>query len=167
MSITRGLDPYHRSLAGTLLAAREAVMAPIRPVLREAGVTEQQWRVLRVLLGEGAMDISQMATAAMLHQPSVTRILRELGSRGLITREADPDDGRRAIATITPRGAALVEDVGRRTLLILDQYSARYGKDRLGALLDELRALTEAIGTPGGLPVEDGLSSGVENAEIV
>ena len=36
-----GLTRYSESLAGTLLAAREAVMAPIRPILRDANVTEQ------------------------------------------------------------------------------------------------------------------------------
>jgi len=33
-------------MAGALLAVREAVMALLCPMLREPGVTEQQWRIL-------------------------------------------------------------------------------------------------------------------------
>ena len=43
----------HRNLPRLLLQAREAVMAHTRPSLREHGLSDQQWRVLRVL-GEHA-----------------------------------------------------------------------------------------------------------------
>ena len=39
----------HRNLPRLLLQAREAVMAHTRPSLREHGLSDQQWRVLRVL----------------------------------------------------------------------------------------------------------------------
>ncbi len=77
-------------------------MAPIRPELRKAGVTEQQWRVLRVLTGVKSIDTAGLAEAALLHQPSVTRILKELVDRGLIERRGDVLDGRRWLISITP-----------------------------------------------------------------
>ena len=101
-----GLPPYRQSIAGLLLAAREATMAPIRPKLRAADVTEQQWRVLRVLSDEGRLDIAALAASAMLHGPSVTRILKELGERGLIARDVDPQDKRRSIIAISEAGRA-------------------------------------------------------------
>ena len=52
--------------------------------LRDAGVTEQQWRVLRVLIDNTRIDVSALAAAALLRAPSLTRILRELEGRGLI-----------------------------------------------------------------------------------
>lgn len=140
------LPPYRHSLAGTLLAAREAVMAPVRPYLREAGVTEQQWRVLRVLSDEGPLEPTGLAEAALLHPPSVTRILKELGDRNYIERRRDPGDGRRAIIVISPAGRSLVEKTSARTLGLFDQYRARFGHDRLAALQQELRELTQTIG---------------------
>lgn len=145
----RLLPPYRASLAGTLLAAREAVMAPIRPILREAGVTEQQWRLLRVLSDEGACDASRLADIAMLHAPSVTRILKELADRKLIVREADPSDGRRAVVTISASGRALVKRVGKKTRVLLDAYAGAFGKKRLAALQNELVALARAAGGVG------------------
>jgi homoprotocatechuate degradation regulator HpaR len=145
-----GLLPYAQSLAGTLLAAREAVMAPIRPMLRQANITEQQWRILRVLNDEGALDPTRLAQLALLHAPSVTRILRDLLDRKLITRATDPTDGRRSFITITHQGCDLVDSTARHTQKVLMQYEARFGKQRLAALRRELAALTATIADCAG-----------------
>ncbi|MDE3116547.1 MAG: MarR family transcriptional regulator [Pseudomonadota bacterium] len=135
---------YRHSLAGTLLAAREAVMAPIRPYLRDAGVTEQQWRVLRVL-DEGDADPTALAEAALLFAPSVTRILKDLVDRDLILRHADPDDGRRSILSLTPAGRALIRKTSRRTIHVLESYADHFGAERLAKLQSELREFARAI----------------------
>lgn len=145
MAKTTGLPPYPKSLAGTLLAAREAVMAPIRPVLHDAGVTEQQWRVLRILVDAGPLDLTGMARMALLHPPSVTRIVRELLQRQLIDRTIDDADGRRSVVSITEEGRELVIRTAAHTKLMLDEYAARFGAKRLTALRSELAALTLAI----------------------
>lgn len=120
-------------------------MAPIRPALRASEVTEQQWRVLRVLAEEGAIDPSRLAQVAILHAPSVTRILRDLVERGLVSRETDVEDARRSIISITPVGEELVSRTAVTTLELLRQFGERFGQDRLDALRGELMALTMAI----------------------
>ncbi len=65
-------------------------MAPIRPMLNEAGVTEQQWRVLRVLDGAGPMDLKTLADSALLFGPSLSRIIKDLADRGLVLRKNNP-----------------------------------------------------------------------------
>lgn len=139
------LPPYQQSLAGTLLAAREAVMAPIRPMLRNANVTEQQWRVLRVLDHAGPTDPTGLAEAALLFAPSVARILKELVERGLILRAPHARDRRRAVLTLSPSGKALVRETSRQTMALLTDYAARFGEQRLERLIAELRAFTAAI----------------------
>jgi len=145
MHPNRKLPPYRQSVAGSLLAARESVMTPIRPILRQAGITEQQWRVLRVLIDEGAIDPSQLAASAILLPPSVTRILRELLERGLIDRILDPTDGRRSIVSISAPGRKIFEHTAEQTLRILEVYENGFGADRLRHLVAELDALTEVI----------------------
>lgn len=139
------LPPYRRSIAGTLLRAREAVMGPIRPILRDADVTEQQWRVLRVLADEGAMDPSSLGVASILYAPSVTRILKELADRKLIEREIDANDRRRSIISISAKGRRLVEKVAQQTVGILKTYSGSFGEARLKRLIQELDAFAMAI----------------------
>ena len=150
----RRLVPYQVSLAGTLLGAREAVMLPIRPFLRAAGITEQQWRVLRVLSDERQLDTSTLAARAMLHAPSVTRIVKELVDRELIVRTTDPQDARRSILALTHSGENLVGRTSEQTLAILDRYAERFGADRLAALQAELRALRQSIEEDEGVPIE-------------
>jgi homoprotocatechuate degradation regulator HpaR len=152
----RRLVPYRLSLAGTLLAAREAVMAPIRPRLREAEVTEQQWRVLRVLDDQGPLDTSALAQAALLYPPSVTRILKDLLERKLVARDRDPQDGRRSFISLTPAGAALIAETAHHTVQVLERYAAAFGQERLDHLMAELRALIDAVGPgAGGLSAEE------------
>ncbi|MGN6358533.1 MAG: MarR family transcriptional regulator [Novosphingobium sp.] len=145
MSDTTDLPPYPRSLAGTLLAAREAVMAPIRPLLREAGVTDQQWRVLRVLADGGPLDASGIAESALLYAPSVTRIVRELVDRGLLSRATSESDRRRSVIEITPVGRELVGRTAARTARMLVAYGEAFGPERLDRFVLEAAALAAAL----------------------
>jgi homoprotocatechuate degradation regulator HpaR len=140
-----GLTKYSVSLAGTLLGAREAVMAPIRPFLRAVNVTEQQWRVLRVLADVDALDASGVAEQALLYPPTVTRILREMADRGLILRRNDPKDGRRSIISISDEGYKLVQETAGHTKVLLAAYTKAFGEKRLNDFMAEAHALAEAL----------------------
>lgn len=140
-----GLPKYSESLAGTLLAAREAVMAPIRPFLRQANVTEQQWRVLRVLDRVDALDASGIAKQALLYAPTVTRILRELVDRNLIVRRIDPNDGRRSVISISAQGRQLVQDTAIHTLPLLSAYVEAFGEQRLNDFIAEAQGLAKTL----------------------
>ncbi|PZU76354.1 MAG: MarR family transcriptional regulator [Rhizobium sp.] len=139
------IPPYSRSIAGTLLAAREAVMAPLRIRLRNAHFTEAQWRVLRVLAERGKSDGRTIARAALLHPPSVTRIIQELAKRGLISRQPDGHDGRRHSFDITQDGHEIVTNAAHFNRCLVTRYRDGFGSERLDALLHELRAFTQLV----------------------
>jgi homoprotocatechuate degradation regulator HpaR len=145
MSGIRKLPSFEQSLGATLIVAREAVLAPLRPVLREHNVTEPQWRVLRVINERVSTDATGLAEVGLLHAPSVTRILKELEERGLLVREPDADDRRRIMIALTPAGRELIRSTGRPMVRILREYSDRFGAERLERLTIELRALSAVI----------------------
>ncbi len=120
-------------------------MTPLRPFLREAGLTDQQWRVLRVLVDEGDTDPSGLAQAGLLYRPTVTRILRELSERGLLERRPSSEDGRRWMISVTPAGRNLMEATARKTTAVLKEYAALFGAERLEALQAELAALARVV----------------------
>ena len=120
-------------------------MAPIRPVLAKAGVTEQQWRVLRVLDDSGPIDLKTLAESALLFGPSVTRILKDLVERGFVIRQANPKDGRGAIVSLSASGQTLIMDTASLTVQQLNIYARKFGDKRLKRLIAELEALTAAI----------------------
>ena len=141
----RKLPRFEQTISAVLIGAKEAVLAPMRPKLREYNITEPQWRVLRVINDRGATDASGLAEVGLLHAPSVTRILKELEARGLLVRETDPEDRRRTLAALTPEGRELFKIISRDVLRVMGEYADRFGQDRMDRLLTELRALTAAI----------------------
>ncbi|WP_238364730.1 homoprotocatechuate degradation operon regulator HpaR [Mesobacterium pallidum] len=140
------LADTQRTLAIALLRARETVMERFRPMLGSVGVTEQQWRVLRVLQETGETDASQLAAHACILPPSLTRMLKTLETRGFLTVRRDPDDGRRQLICLTPEGTDFLHQVAPQSAEIYARIEAAIGPDRVQALLDELDHLVQALG---------------------
>jgi homoprotocatechuate degradation regulator HpaR len=90
---------FAHSLPMALLKAREAVMAGFRPDLEAHDLTEQQWRVLRVLTEHPGITAGELAERAALLRPSVSRIVGRLEERGLIDRRPGERDLRLARLT--------------------------------------------------------------------
>jgi homoprotocatechuate degradation regulator HpaR len=131
----------NRSLPIALLRARERVMGPIRAMLSDVDITEQQWRVLRVLQESGPLEPTRISEQACLLLPSLTRILQKLDEKGMVRRKQDKTDRRRQIVQITKKGAALIEANLDHSLALLDQVRAQMGPERYDALLDLLNDL--------------------------
>ena len=131
-----------RSLPIALLRAREAVMGPVRGMLADAGVTEQQWRVLRVLDEDGALDPTTIAERAVLLLPSLTRILQKLEEKELVTRARDESDRRRQIIEVSPAGRALIAANVETSRGILRDLRNQLGDERHEMLIDLLNDLT-------------------------
>jgi homoprotocatechuate degradation regulator HpaR len=153
----------HRNLPRLLLQAREAVMAHTRPSLREHGLSDQQWRVLRVL-GEHAHDptgieTGRVAREAYLLGPSLTGVLSRMERDGLIARERCPQDARRTVVRATALGLEKVRTLSQTIEAHYQWMEQQLGKAKLGqlyALLDELIALeTPDIETPEELAEEE------------
>jgi len=139
--MTKEVPLTSRSLPIALLRARERVMGPIRKMLADAGVTEQQWRVLRVLKEEGPQEPTHLADRACLLLPSLTRILQKLEAKGLILRRVHPCDKRRQIVDISTEGERVIQDNIQITLRLAEDLRTRLGPDRHEALLDLLNDL--------------------------
>ncbi len=131
-----------RSLPMALLRARETVMEQFRPMLARHEVTEQQWRVIRVVAEAGKLDASEVAARASILAPSLTRMIRALESRKLIKRRKDTGDGRRVILEIAAAGSALIERASPESLAVYDRLELRFGVRKLETLLDLLDELT-------------------------
>src|SRR3954451_12605454 len=95
---------FSRSLPMSLLRAREAVMRQFRPSLRDHGLTEQQWRILRALASVKTIEVKELAQLAFLLGPSLSRILRDLETRSLIQRRVRKADQRRSLVSISKEG---------------------------------------------------------------
>ncbi|MEF0943952.1 homoprotocatechuate degradation operon regulator HpaR [Rhizobium sp. BR 362] len=153
-SSSRLQQEHRRSLTIGLLRAREAVMSHFRPILAAHDVTEQQWRVIRVLSEAGTLDASEVADKASILAPSLTRMIRSLEERGFITKHKDDADGRRVLLRITATGQAMIDEVMPESLKVYADIGARFGTQRMEQLLDMLDELA-ALKLEGEVSGED------------
>jgi DNA-binding MarR family transcriptional regulator len=75
---------------------------------------------------EGPIRLTTLAAKEGVSQPSMTQLIQRLERVGLVTRLADPDDGRAALIGITGQGQALLDD------------RKRIRRERLTVLLERL-----------------------------
>ena len=137
----------HRNLPGLLLQAREAVMAHTRPSLREQGLSDQQWRVLRVL-GEHAhlpqgVETGRVAREAFLLGPSLTGVLTRMQRDGLIERSSCILDARRTVVRATHKGLAKVQALSETIQAHYAWMESELGKQKLAQLYQLLDAVIQ------------------------
>jgi homoprotocatechuate degradation regulator HpaR len=136
---------FSRSLPMSLLRAREAVMRHFRASLRDHGLTEQQWRILRALAAIDAIEVTELARVAFLLGPSLSRILRDLEARHLIERKVAKADLRRGLVSISAKGVRLMETVAPSSEAIYAAITRRYGARKLRELQHMLHALERSL----------------------
>jgi homoprotocatechuate degradation regulator HpaR len=136
----------HRNLPRLLLQAREAVMQHTRPSLREHGLSDQQWRVLRVLGEHGTVETGRVAREAYILGPSLTGVLARMERDGLIRRERDPADQRRSVVEATPKGLKLVDRLSFTIEAHYQWLEKSLGKQKLQQLYELLDELIELEG---------------------
>lgn len=138
------VQPFaHRNLPRLLLQARESVMAHTRPNLREHGLSDQQWRVLRVLGEHGVVETGRVAREAFILGPSLTGVLARMERDGLIQRQRDPEDARRTVVQATDQGLNLVNTLSHTIEAHYQWMEQTLGKERLQQLYELLDAVIE------------------------
>ena len=98
--------------------------------------------ILLPLFEEDGLRMGELARRARLSKQTMTTMVRLLERDGLVTREADPDDGRAALIRLTPRGRA-VRPIAEEVLANLEaRVAERLTKKQATALKS---ALTEGV----------------------
>lgn len=133
--------PKHRNLPLLLLQARESVLGRFRPILNANRVTEQQWRIMRVLIEAESLEPRQIGDLCRISSPSLAGVLARMQQLGFVARKRIDQDRRRMRVELTARGRALV-------LRMLPQVDATYERiertagrefcERLYRALDQL-----------------------------
>ncbi|MGO9425303.1 MAG: homoprotocatechuate degradation operon regulator HpaR [Steroidobacteraceae bacterium] len=134
-----------RNLPLLMLQAREHVIGHFRPVLNAHGITEQQWRVVRVLLDAGALEPREIGELCRLSSPSLAGVLSRMEELGFVDRKRVAHDQRRVRVSLTPRSRALaarmapeIEAAYARVERLLGAEFSRHLYEALDALIEKL-----------------------------
>ncbi len=102
---------HYRNLPQLFLKAREELMCHFRPIINHHGLTEQQWRIMRVLSERDQLEPWEICDICQILSPSLAGVLARMDDMGVITRSRVPEDQRRVLVRLSPQGEALVEQM--------------------------------------------------------
>ena len=119
-------------------------MQRFRPHLRSHDITEQQWRILRVLAEQKNADMLELSVRCRIHPPSLSRTIPLLAQRRLVRRFSNSGDQRRVVVGLTSQGRALFAKMSAESANIYAQLETEIGAVRLAKIyhvLDDLIAI--------------------------
>lgn len=138
----------HASINIGLIQAREALMTQFRPILNQANITDQQWRIIRLLAENGTLDFQDLANQTCILRPSLTGILTRLEKAGLAVRLKPSNDQRRVYLKLTHEGEKLYQTIGAQVDERYDAIEAVFTKEKLAdlkKLLSDLSNIEQAL----------------------
>ena len=127
-----------------LLRTTDIVRRRIQEIVEPAGITLQQYNVLRILRGAGEAGLPTLAIAhRMLEQtPGITRLIDRLEAKAWVSRERQLGDRRLVVCRIAPSGLELLEKldvpVGEADATLLSMLAEEERQQLIG-LLDRIR----------------------------
>lgn len=130
--------PYRLSVASNRVSGLIA-----RAYQARFGLTIQEWRIIAVLGAGEALTAQGLCEATAMDKVTVSRAIRALDTRGLLTRTPNPADKRASDVRLTADGEAIYAEVAPLALAyeqaLLDSFSGEE-RDQLMALLEKLEA---------------------------
>jgi len=105
------MQDFSRSLPMMLYRTLDAVMPRFRGIFKDFGLTEQQWRVLRVLWQYDRLPFRELAGLTLIPAPSLVGVVDRLARDGLVERHRSATDRRNVNVRATAKGRALEAQV--------------------------------------------------------
>ena len=102
---------FDRSLPMMLYRTLDAVMPRFRSIFSHFGLTEPQWRILRLLWERNGCALSELSAASLISSPSLVGVIDRLDRDGLVVRRRSAEDRRVVHVFLTASGKALEDQV--------------------------------------------------------
>jgi len=126
-----------------VLRASRLILEASDAFLADYGLTRGELDVLSALRRTGEpLSPTTLAQTLLAPRSAITMRLNALQARGLLSRTANPADGRSSLLVLTDAGAALVDEVIPAQLALEDALLAEAPAWAIEGLVDPLRALT-------------------------
>lgn len=110
---------------------------------REFGVTRHEWGYLGLLAVFGGMAPSELALRSGMDRSRTSKALMPLVAKGLVARQVQAGDRRRATVALTASGRALYQEIFPRVLAIHAQLLEPLDVDEVSLLATLLQRLRQ------------------------
>ncbi len=98
-------------LSALLGRASIAISAEFHEDVRRHRMPIPHWRILATLSDNMGISLSELAELTLLNQPTVTRLVQRLATRGLVQKAVDPRDRRVVRVFLSKRGHQKVDQL--------------------------------------------------------
>ncbi len=117
-----------------LLDVREGFLEVFRPIFRQHGITDQQFRVLSILHISGDMEISKLARRCRIVAPSMTGVLNRMVEIGWVVRKESKGQ-RWGVIALTRQGRKQIKELLPPTNERVAAMDTALGTEQLAMLL--------------------------------
>ena len=156
---TKEIPEFSTSLPMLLNGALDRIMPAYRELFARFNLTEQQWRVLRVLWSEDKVTAADLSRLTLLSAPSLVGILDRLENKKLIARVRSTTDRREVYIVTTTAGRNLREEILPSVGQIHEEIRARVSPQEWDVMVTTLAKLS---GNPGFSLSEQALMQSAE-----
>ena len=142
---SRGQEAYL-----TLLRTADDMRRRVSLVLEPAGVTLQQYNVLRILRGAGKDGLPTLAIGERMIErtPGITRLIDRMEEKGWVDRERCTEDRRRVWCRITDEGLRVLAPLDGPVNAVDDLLEDVLDQRELATLIDQLDAIRAHLNHP-------------------
>lgn len=134
-------DDFKNSLPMLLMRTLAVVMPHFRAIYSAHQITDQQWRVLRVLWQGGSCRLNALAERTLIAAPALVGVVDRLDKRGLVVRRSVPNNRRAVDISVTEAGLSLYHAVQPQISDLYQQIMAGMPADKW----DDLRQSLDMI----------------------
>lgn len=134
-----------REIMDTVPRVMQLIRAEMRRH-RPGQLSVPQFRALLFLDRHPEASLSALAEHLGVSRPTASVLVERLVQRGLVARETDPAERRRAMLRLTPAGQRQLAEARQHTLARLAERLAGLGDAELACLLEGLRLLQRLLG---------------------
>ena len=125
--------------------ALDAIMPAYRELFARYDLTEQQWRILRVLWSSQKVTSIELSNRTLLPPPSLVGIIDRLEKKGLVSRLRSVEDRRVVYVQPTASGRELEKKVAPQVTAIHARIREAVSVDAWCAMEDTLQQIGDAM----------------------
>ncbi|MFZ6752929.1 homoprotocatechuate degradation operon regulator HpaR [Undibacterium sp. Dicai25W] len=134
----------YRNLPQLFLKARGNLMAHFKPILGHFGLTDQQWRILRVLDEYGQLEPRELCDLCQISSPSMAGVLKRMEELDMIQRSPVSGDQRRVSIGLSASGDVLMTEMAPLIDLQYKHIEHTFGLEAMSELVATLEKFNAA-----------------------
>jgi len=143
---TRPFRSRSQEATVALLRTAHLLRRQVDAVVAEAGLTSQQYNVLRILRGaKSPLPTMEISDRMIETACGITRLIGTLEEKGFIRREQWAGDRRQMLCQITPSGVRALEKLDGPMDTLDDAIASRLTAEQIDTLLDALSEIRQQV----------------------